>query len=1326
MELYTAVLEAVRDGDISKVQQLYNSSINSWTLSQKYDFLCASLHNNHRNVTIFLVSKKCPMNINYADHKSPLHIALDKKNYEIIRLLVLKHANIYAYDEKGLSPLKIALSMGNESLIQLMFRCNIHVKTFNTNKYLPFCVSNGYERITELYLKKGADVDVLDLSGKTALCYAAEKGLVHMVSLLLHHNASVDLSSGDTPLILAIKNRHIEISQILLKKGASVCTARGASEGPIHVAVDKKNWVVETFSLLVSHGADVNEKCSNGSTALHIAIQSGCYGAVTSILYSKADVNIQDNDGQMPLHISVENGLFGIAKLLQHGALVNIRNRRGKTPLHIATEKKNMSALKYLLQHGADIHAKTTHNGDEALHIAVRQSNLLFTKILVESQADVNARNRFGKIPLHVAVEIGNVSIVEYLLKCNSNVDSIITDVEGCSTLMLAVQKCHIEIIQKLLDSNVNINYEDTRGMTALHLAVKKKSVDIVNLLLKNKPSVESRGNKNSLSTAILTFDDNDLHIIDLLVAYGFIPNAEEASNNELLNCALKKGLVSVIESLLNQVSQTSALCTAIQNLDQDEFDHLINLGVNCEAQDSFGKSPLYYAVTENNVRAVELLLKNNVSITNDLELVIISAIKCCSDETLNLLLDYVGNNLSQCQGDPISTAVLENNFEAVELLLKYKVPVKNNSSILHHSIRNRNNPILCLLLDHGVMNAENVSSSSLIYEAMNSNNEDTVKILLARGVSVKDQPELLFLAIEKNFNSILHVLLDHEIDVNAKDKDQNSLISTAVISKNAEAVQMLLNKKISINDEPPELLLYPIINHNGFILRSLVEHGADINAKGAIQNSNNPLCRTAASFSRWYMCCSTKFSNLIEQAGINVQDFSQISPIFTAVMTSNTEAVSVLLDNNVSITNEPYLLHIAVLSNCNSIFHLLLNYGADINVRDGSQKSLMYNAVKASNTEAVMLLLEKNLSVHNEPDLIFIAIYNSSEQIVNILIEQGVDINSSNSEGITPLHEAIKGSKTKIVNTLVAKGALLNARTKVGETYLHIAAKASLCVLKLVTELGIDINAVDSFGNTVLHTMASIKSRHHAVAWTLKQKINDDLVNRKNKLGDTPLVIAARTGNSLVLAVLLQHGAIISDSALPLAARTKSPRTVEHLLNYCPSIDEETIFDIITKNSTIKNSMLNKLYLYCFKRKCANMFLNDEFFVSKIKEVAPVLRAAVEQDCVVELNLLKNRKIEGSSITFYKLLHMNSTQIAAMFKNGTITQKVTADNEYRRRFLIFGDMIQGRLINGKVRNHLLDGINKLSFLPCLPFYCVQHILTFLNNEDLYLLLGSF
>jgi ankyrin repeat protein len=86
-----------------------------------------------------------------------------------------------------------------------------------------------------LLLKKGRDIDLEDVNGRTPLSLAAEKGHEAVVKLLLA-NDDVDPDSKDiygrTPLSWAARSGHEAVVRLLLAKGGVDLNTKDTEYGP--------------------------------------------------------------------------------------------------------------------------------------------------------------------------------------------------------------------------------------------------------------------------------------------------------------------------------------------------------------------------------------------------------------------------------------------------------------------------------------------------------------------------------------------------------------------------------------------------------------------------------------------------------------------------------------------------------------------------------------------------------------------------------------------------------------------------------------------------------------------------------------------------------------------------------------------------------------------------------------------------------------------------------------------------------------------------------------------------------------------------------------
>lgn len=140
-----------------------------------------------------------------------------------------------------------------------------------------------YDDMVEYLIRKGADVNLKDKEGKTALLWASSNSLEN-AKILIANSAKVNEAANDgmTPFLQATFGVSsgkvpIEMCDLLRKNGAKVNAelTRKSALGwtALHYAVTNGN--VELVKYLIKHGANVNKSTGEGSSPLFLAKLGG-------------------------------------------------------------------------------------------------------------------------------------------------------------------------------------------------------------------------------------------------------------------------------------------------------------------------------------------------------------------------------------------------------------------------------------------------------------------------------------------------------------------------------------------------------------------------------------------------------------------------------------------------------------------------------------------------------------------------------------------------------------------------------------------------------------------------------------------------------------------------------------------------------------------------------------------------------------------------------------------------------------------------------------------------------------------------------------------
>jgi ankyrin repeat protein len=178
-----------------------------------------------------------------------------------------------------------------------------------------------------------------------------------------------------------------------------------------------------------------------------------------------------------------------------------------------------------------------------------------------------------------------------------------------------------------------------------------------------------------------------------------------------------------------------------------------------------------------------------------------------------------------------------------------------------------------------------------------------------------------------------------------------------------------------------------------------------------------------------------------------------------------------------------------------------------------------------------VRLLVQNGVDVNQtQPDgmtALDWAVYHDDLEMARLLIDAGADVKRANRYGVTPLSLACRNGNPALVELLLAKGADANASLPGGETALMTAARTgSLATVRLLIDRDVDVNAKERRGQTAI--MWAAAEGHAGVVRALLDAGADFRTPLPS--GFTPLFFAVREGRADVVKVLVDAGADVNE----------------------------------------------------------------------------------------------------------------------------------------------------------------------------------------------------
>jgi uncharacterized protein len=179
------------------------------------------------------------------------------------------------------------------------------------------------ETLIELALYRGhsqAIEAILDAGKRLDVWEAAALGRLEAVESLLAQNpALVNQFSpgGYFALALAAFFGHKPVFDFLLQRGADIHLVARNNLGVTALHAALANRHIDMAEELIQRGADVNAAQPQGFRPLHTAAFHGMVDMVRMLLANGADPSAQTNESVTPLDLAVQRGHMGIAELLR-------------------------------------------------------------------------------------------------------------------------------------------------------------------------------------------------------------------------------------------------------------------------------------------------------------------------------------------------------------------------------------------------------------------------------------------------------------------------------------------------------------------------------------------------------------------------------------------------------------------------------------------------------------------------------------------------------------------------------------------------------------------------------------------------------------------------------------------------------------------------------------------------------------------------------------------------------------------------------------------------------------------------------------------------
>jgi len=992
-------------------------------------------------------------------------------------------------------------------------------------KLINAAKSGNIKAIQDL-LSQGFSTDTADNSGKTLLLLAASNGKYAAAEFLINEKANikaVDIKGNNILHFLAVSGKKdaIGLMELALNRGADLNALNFNSprQTPIEIAVKKSN--IPALELFMAHGASPDYFLGNKPMII-FAYDAGQIKVMKFLAEKGANINAENPAKDTLLHLAVLKNDMAIVKyLIEKKASIDRKGSQGRTALFMAVEKGYFKTAEFLIKNGS-VAETSDYSGKNIMHLlASGKNNGKIITAFSSYGINLNKTDSTGKTPLMTAISSKRWENVTSLIDAGAKFN--FTDTAGKTLLVMAIENKNSSLASYFIEKGMDVKLKNTSGRTALHAiaSLKGKAWDNIITQIIQKGGNVNEADNSGISPAGIAIDSGNSSGFKVLLDNGLDINLKEKGTDPLVLYSYKKNVKSAFTELVRKRADTSLkdgegnsiLHLVAEKGDIIFYNTLASMNPDLNIKNSAGKTPLFLSIEKGKLQFAKLIIEQK--------------------EKLN-----------------------------------YKIKDNQGMSLLHYLASAKGGAALLSMLEvyPQWVSEKDMSGRTPLALAVHANLTDNAAFFIKNGADPKESDwlgsKLVITAYEKS-NAMMNLLLTNGADPTAANPDGKTLFYLSIEKNDIPTFKLLVAQKGDLNKKYMGGMLplnHAITKGRTEIIQFLISSDADLNLKD--DAGNTPLV-----------------------AAVTKTDYRTAS----LLLKGNAKGIA---DANIKNPNGKSVLLLSYEKNRSDIFDILLGAGASSAEKFDNGNTLLHMSASGNRIAFINSLIKNKAELNtlniDSKTAVMLASEKGYSNAVKVLITGGADIKIKDKAGESALYKCIKTGGQGgywCAEYLIKGGADINDRTGSGTPLLHeAAALGKFDIVNLFLKNSADPNILNQKNETLIMVLSKTpysgtkdKAKSNQAA-----KLVTDLASKgsnpdiPDKFGRTPLDIACKTKNMIIIEALIKGGANVNgtdSSGNTALKKTVMDYTGDYKISAKEKKSATELIDLLIKNGADINA---------------------------------------------------------------------------------------------------------------------------------------------------------